>query len=72
VTRGEIRTYSSSTYIAILTGLFSLYIERLPNGVTGIFHCHNPPGRTMVLGLAQHLTEMSTRNNSWEVIAAGA
>ena len=29
--------------------------------VSGIFHWHNPSGRTMPLGLTQHLTEMSTR-----------
>ena len=34
-------------------------------GVTGIFHWHNPSGRTMALGLTQPLTEMSTRNISW-------
>jgi hypothetical protein len=32
-----------------------------PNGVTGIFHCHNPYGRTMALGLTQHLTEMKVK-----------
>jgi hypothetical protein len=42
------------------------------DGVIGSFHWHNPPGRTMVLGLTQPLTEMSTRNNSWGVKAAGA
>jgi len=35
------------------------------DGVTGIFHWHNPSGRTMALGLTQPLTEMSTRNISW-------
>jgi hypothetical protein len=30
------------------------------NGVTGIFHLHNPSGRTMALGSNQPLTEMST------------
>ena len=35
-------------------------------GVIGIFHCHNPSGHTMALGLAQPLTEMSTSNISWE------
>ena len=39
---------------------------------TGIFHWHNPSGRTMALGLTQSLTEMSTRNISWRVKAAGA
>ena len=42
----------------------------IPDGVTGIFH--NTSGRTMALGLTQPLTEMSTRNISWEVRAAGA
>jgi hypothetical protein len=36
----------------------------IPDGVTGIFHWHNPSGRTMVLGLTQPLTEKSTRNIS--------
>jgi hypothetical protein len=34
----------------------------IPDGVIRIFHWHNPSGRTMVLGLAQPLIEMSTRN----------
>jgi len=42
------------------------------DGVTGIFHGRNPSGRTMALGLTQPLTEMSTRNISWGVKAAGA
>jgi hypothetical protein len=33
---------------------------------------HNPFGRTMALGSTQPLTEMSTRNISWGVKAAGA
>jgi hypothetical protein len=36
------------------------------DGVTGIFLWHNPSGRTMALGLTQPLTEMCTRNISWE------
>jgi hypothetical protein len=44
----------------------------IPDGVTGIFHWHNPFGPTMTLGLTEPLTEMNTRNNSWEVKAAGA
>jgi hypothetical protein len=36
----------------------------IPDGV-GIFHWHNPSGRTVVLGSTQPLTEMSTRNISW-------
>jgi hypothetical protein len=37
-----------------------------------IFHQHSPSGRTMALGLTQPLTEMSTRDISWGVKAAGA
>jgi hypothetical protein len=37
----------------------------IPNGVIGIFHWHNPSGRTVALGLTQPLVEMSTRNISW-------
>ena len=37
----------------------------IPDGVIGIFHWHNPSGRTIALGLTQPLTEMSTRNISW-------
>jgi hypothetical protein len=44
----------------------------IPDGVTGIFLWHNPSGRIMALGLTQPLTEMSTRNISWGVKAAGA
>ena len=36
------------------------------------FHWHNLSGRTMALGLPQPLKEMSTRNISWGVKAAGA
>ena len=42
-----------------------------PHGFIGIFHWYNPSGRTMALGLTQPLTEMSTRNISWGVKAAG-
>jgi hypothetical protein len=31
----------------------------IPDGVTGMFHWHNPSGPTMTLGLTQPLTEMS-------------
>jgi hypothetical protein len=39
----------------------------IPDGVTGISHLHYPSGRTMALGLTQPLTEMSTRNVSWDL-----
>jgi hypothetical protein len=41
----------------------------IPDGVIGFFQ---PVGRTMALGSTQPLTEMSTRNISWGVKAAGA
>jgi len=44
----------------------------IPDGVIGFFHWHIPSGRTMALGLTQPLTEMSTRNISRGVKAAGA
>ena len=44
----------------------------IPDSVIGIFHWHYPFGRTMALGSTQALTEMSTRNISWGVKAAGA
>ena len=44
----------------------------IPDGVTGIFHLHNPSGRTMTLGSTQPLTEMSTRNIFCALKAAGA
>jgi hypothetical protein len=40
-------------------------VDSVPDGVIGIFHLHNPSGRTMALGLTQPLTEMSTRIVSW-------
>jgi hypothetical protein len=38
----------------------------IPNGIIGISQCHNTSGRTMALESTQPLTEMSTRNISWE------
>jgi len=44
----------------------------IPDGVIGISHGINPSGRTVALGSAQPLTEMSTRGISRGVKAAGA
>jgi hypothetical protein len=44
----------------------------IPDGVTKIFHWHNPCGRTMALVSTQSLTGMSIRHISWGVEAAGA
>jgi hypothetical protein len=43
-----------------------------PDGAIGIFHWHDPFGRTMALGSTEPLTKISTRNISWGVKAAGA
>ena len=39
-------------------------VGSIPDGVTGIFHWHNPSSCTIALGYTQPLTEMSTRNIS--------
>ena len=44
----------------------------IPDGIIWMFHWHNPSGRTMALVLTQPLKEMTTRNISWGVKAAGA
>jgi hypothetical protein len=38
----------------------------------GNFHCHNPSRRTTAQGSTKTLTEMSNRNISWRIKAAGA
>jgi hypothetical protein len=43
-----------------------------PHDVNGIFHWHNPSGRTMALETIQPPAEMSTRNITWGVKAVGA
>jgi hypothetical protein len=48
------------------------FLGSISDGVIENFYGHNPSGRTMVVGLTQPLTEMSTRNISWGVKAAGA
>ena len=44
----------------------------IPDGFTGLFHSHNPSGRTMALALTQPLTETSTRNIARGLKAASA
>ena len=46
--------------------------DSIPDGVTEIFHWHNPSGRTMALVSTQPLTEMSTGNIPWGLKAVGA
>jgi hypothetical protein len=47
-------------------------VGSIPDGVIGIFHWIIPSGRIMTLGLSRPLKEMSTRNISCGVKAAGA
>ena len=37
----------------------------IPDGVIGIFRCHNPSYRAMAMGSTQPLAEMNTRRFSW-------
>jgi len=46
--------------------------DSIPEGVTGIFHWHNPSDRTMAFGSRHPVTEMSTRSISWVQKAACA
>jgi hypothetical protein len=43
----------------------------VPDGVTGNFHWLNASGRPMALRSTQPLTEISTKNISWEIKATG-
>jgi hypothetical protein len=44
----------------------------ISNGVTGIFYCHTPSSHSLAQGLTQSVKEMSTRNISLGIHAAGA
>jgi hypothetical protein len=55
VWRSWLRHYATNRQVA----------SSIPDGVSGIFHWHNPVGRTVALGSTQPLTEMSTKNISW-------
>jgi len=57
------------TFIIIILLYCTSFIKvagSIPDGVIEIFCWHNPSGHTMALGLTQPLTEISTRNISWE------
>ena len=59
--------------ISIRHGVTSRKVAGLiPDGVTAILHSHKSSGRTMAPGSTQPQTEMSARNISWGVKAAGA
>ena len=72
---GQLRLKCMLVYLA--TSLYHYGISwnvtgSIPVGVSGIFHGHNPSGRTVALGSIQSLTEMSTRCISWGIKAACA
>ena len=63
---GELHLFSKATVWHVTVA------NSIPGCVIVILRWHNPSGRTMALGLKQPLAEMSTRNISWGVKAAGA
>jgi hypothetical protein len=69
---------TTSSYLMIYATRFRCFATSLkvagsiPDGIIGVFHWHNPSGRTVALRSNQHLTEMSTKNISWGVKTAGA
>jgi len=58
-------SFPCSVYLTTVAG-------SIPDGVIEIFRSHNPSGRTIGLGSTRPQTEVSTRNTSCEVKAAGA
>jgi hypothetical protein len=69
----EVLTYEFIEYqILMYCATSRKFAGSIPDGVVESFHSHNPIGRTVALGSTQPLTEMSTRNISWGVKAAGA
>jgi len=58
--------------VNIVSLTLTTYFLSIPDGVFGIFHWHNPSGRTMALRSTQHHTQMSIRSISWGFKAAGA
>ena len=61
-----------TTNLRIIDLELRLVMGSIPDGVIGISQQHNPSGHTMVLGMTQPLTEMSTKCISWGIRAAGA
>jgi len=69
----DVKDQSVSYIVLLIWGTrWPSCLKSTPDSVFGIFHWHNPSSRTIALGLTQHLTEISTRNISWRVKAAGA
>jgi len=68
----DMNVYILNTVLSITARWRRKVAGSIPDGVIGNFHWHNASGRTVALGSTQPLTEMSTRNISWGVKAAGA
>ena len=62
--------YTYSTWLVIFVPTYFYGAGSIPDGI-GIFHGHNPSGRTMALGSTQPVTGMSTRNISLGLKASG-
>jgi hypothetical protein len=63
---------SKTLFYAVARLVEALRYKRFPMLSLEFFIDIILPGRTMALGLTQPLTEMSTRNITWGVKAAGA
>jgi hypothetical protein len=64
---GALRWRSSSSHCARSRKV----ADSFPDGFIGVFYWRNSSGRIMALVSTQFLTEMSTRDISWRVKAAG-
>jgi len=67
----ETFVYFTVNNIAKHYGTIRKVAGSIPDDVTRIFLSHIPFARAMNLGSTQHLKEMSIRNISWGVKAAG-
>jgi len=57
--------------LPVRKGMLQNNMVSIPDGVIAIIRWHNPSGRTVKLGSAQTLTEMSIRNVSWGIKTVG-
>jgi hypothetical protein len=67
-----IRVNTTLNLIELTVAFVGRWRVRIAMLSLGFFHWHNPSGRTGFLGSTQPITEMSTKNISWELKAAAA